>query len=196
MDHREAFIQYQERAKDLGPVPSMHIELAWLAASREAHLFEHWASWLDQSYAGIVSGLCVRPKPFTEAGVQKVRDVVCTTFEALLEALPQPPIQTFKALGSPPVLAFWAGLTEAPLSVDDRDLSIYRSSMGIPQKGASDTRHRAVIEPATGMVWPSATALARDLECARISAYKHLSKNGDIQTLKGRVFEYLDSNKE
>lgn len=193
MDHLERLREM--RPQPSGPPMSIADRVLWTEwgfVEKDAHLFDYWASWLNPEFKGILTGLLDKPDPLELDAIRERRALVYDTFCGLLDVVGPSRFDVYRRLGSPSLLAFYAGVTDEQMSADDWNMAVYRTILGYPTSSASDGRSRLVYEPATGRSWPSVKALAAELGCAEISAYKHMG--GSLKTLKGRVFSY--SNKE
>lgn len=168
----------------------IHTEINWDWAQKEAMLFDRWLVSLEPTMAGVVPSVLIKPVPADRDNTMAVRRELFRTFAAVLESLPGTRMDKYRKLKSPRMLRHYAGL--ATQRLDEREWCLELLGELSGRETHQDHRSRAVIEPETGSVWSSATELATDLGCAKISVYQHLSKRL-LPTLRGRVFEYVDA---
>lgn len=159
--------------------------------AQEVDLFEKWLALLDSNLVGMIKALHVLPEPRTPPNVLALRGEIRSVFFTIIGSLGVERMDVFKTLGSPLMLRHFVGHTAKPLSGADWDMELYHETYGNRPVPTATGRIKPVIEPATGMSWPSAKALAEELECAPISVYVHLGESKAMRTLKGRQFEYM-----
>lgn len=59
---------------------------------------------------------------------------------------------------------------------------------------APHPKAKPVLEPATGLTWPSAADVARELGCIPTLIYRHLGGFRSPKTIYGRSFQYLQDD--
>lgn len=183
----------EARAKEpLPPNLEFDLSIAWSSACRDVTLLGGWLALLSPKLIGVlrvISG----DRPDTVSAIHKRRLDVYLSFIAMLDELPGTKIDKFRRLGSPGILRFWAGLTPKGKTAREWEVEVWQRVNGkTPAADVGDSRTKQVIEPITGAIWPSATALAKDLGCRPITLYQHLGAAQKLKTVKGRVFEYIE----
>lgn len=174
-----------------GPEATMrHLAHVWHGVLRNITFLSRWIGRLDASLVPVMAALKVPPTPINRDTIQQAGENANMVFTGLLRSLPGTMQEKFAAMGSPPLLAYACGMRETPLSDAEYTRETTLELMGRPATPMPvGGKSKPTWEPATGLQWPSAAAMAKSIGCAAISAYMHL--NGGIATLRGRKFEYL-----
>lgn len=168
-------------------------DLAWSTFLRERKAFHLWLSRIDPALPAGFYLDTDKPEPFTLGAVNALLDEMRGAMMAGLETYYQGDrYAAWRAIGEPPVLRHWAGLAPAPLSEKDHAIEMwFESGEGRrPVSRGPDGRSRAVIEEATGTIWPSIAAAADDIGTSANYMSQHL--NGRVKFVKGRKFRYAE----
>lgn len=167
--------------------------MAWIRLAGELGRMQRWLTRLDPTFDGVLDIFRSPPDDFFPSAVEPIYYEAWGVFDALVKSAPGDMIDKFRAMGEPPLLAYYFKQRSTPLSDRERAMYIQQEQTGWkPQEGAStDGRVKVVREPATGQQWPSAADLAAVLGCSIRTLYNHLGGNKTYPKVKGRVFEYV-----
>lgn len=163
--------------------PSISERMAVGRAERARKAFRVWLSRLDPALPDAVLPMSAPLEVGTDTDFRVTTDMLAALHMG-------DRLAAFRAIGSPPALRYWAGLTTVPMSARDFEFETFWDSGEGPRPTRQrDHRSRVVVEAGTGDRWPSASDLAREIGVALNTIYLHLSRSGQ-KTVKGRTFYY------
>lgn len=177
------------------PQEARTVVARWLDALDEISLFQRRLDRMDAGYAGTFDLFRADPPEWTLPAIRAQHRDATGVFSALLEAHPGARTEKFVAMGSPAVLAYWAGARATPLTDREQVMELYweRHPERRPEP-RYDARVKDVREPATGKVWPSVVAMVAEVGGHADTAYSHLRGDPRYKTVKGRTFEYVEKD--
>lgn len=162
----------------------------WNVTLRNIGFMSRWIGRLDPTLSVVFDGMRVPPTPLDPTHIDEAYKTANDVFYGLLVSLPGTMMEKYVEMGSPPLLGHMCGAHQRPLTDAEYTQEVAAELRGIRPEPNMDGRLKAIIEPATGKSWPSASHLSRELGCATGTLYNHLRDSGIQPLVQGRRFEY------
>lgn len=168
------------------------VNSAWIRLSGDLRRLQKWIGYIDPSFPEILGLFQIPPDGFVPTMGDAIYDGAWDVFDGLVKSAPGDMIDKFRAMGEPPLLAFYFGVTRKALTERERAMYIQREQTGWKPDGSEpqDGRVKPVRELATGREWAAAADLATELGCHVATLYNHLRRDPRYAQVQGRVFEY------